>query len=107
MATVLDNRTVTAAARRFKALADENRLRILGMLLDGERCVCDLTAALDAGQSLLSHHLRTLREAGFVTDRRVGRWAYYSIVPETFAELEAYLGRAREAVVRTQSDTCC
>lgn len=107
MTTLVDSRGVTAAVKRFKALADETRLRILGMLLDGERCVCDLTAALDAGQSLLSHHLKTLKDAGLVSDRRDGRWVHYSIVPEAFAELEAYLGSAREAVVRARNERCC
>jgi ArsR family transcriptional regulator len=104
---MLADRTLGVSARRFKALADENRLRILGMLLDGERCVCDLTAALETGQSLLSHHLRTLKDAGFVKDRRDGRWAYYSIVPEAFTELEAHLGKLRNAVVAARADGCC
>lgn len=107
MATTTTDRELADAAKRFKALADENRLRILAMLRYGEHCVCDLTTALDAGQSLLSHHLKTLKDAGLVTDRREGRWAYYSIVPEAFAELEAWLGGARETVVSTRADGCC
>lgn len=107
MNTTRADRDLSEAARRFKALADENRLRILGMLRYGEHCVCDLTTALDAGQSLLSHHLKTLKDAGLVTDRREGRWSYYSIVPEAFAELEAWLYGARETVVSTRADGCC
>nr|NIQ55727.1 winged helix-turn-helix transcriptional regulator [Gemmatimonadota bacterium]NIR38017.1 winged helix-turn-helix transcriptional regulator [Actinomycetota bacterium]NIS32583.1 winged helix-turn-helix transcriptional regulator [Actinomycetota bacterium]NIU65809.1 winged helix-turn-helix transcriptional regulator [Actinomycetota bacterium]NIW29359.1 metalloregulator ArsR/SmtB family transcription factor [Actinomycetota bacterium] len=68
------------ALRLFQALADENRLRIVTALLDGERCVCELMERLDLGQSLLSHHLRTLKEAGLVSDRRDGRWVHYSLV---------------------------
>ncbi len=55
------------------------------MLRDGERCVCDLQAELDVAQSRLSFHLKVLREAGIVTDRKEGRWSYYTIVPESLA----------------------
>lgn len=79
-------------ARRFQALADEKRLRIVDILRDGEHCVCDLTEALDVGQSLLSFHLKTLKDAGLVSDRREGRWVHYSLVPEVVAELEEALG---------------
>lgn len=75
------------AAQLFHALSDETRLGILEMLRHGERCVCDLQADLDAAQSRLSFHLRVLREAGLVEDRREGRWAYYRIVPEAMTEL--------------------
>ena len=75
------------AARLFHALSDETRLAVLEMLRGGERCVCDLQTELDAAQSRLSFHLRVLREAGLVTDRREGRWSYYAIVPEALAEV--------------------
>lgn len=78
-------------ARLFHALADETRLRILDQLAEGEQCVCDLSGALEAGQSRLSFHLRTLKEAGLLTDRREGRWIYYALNPET-------LDAVREAV---------
>jgi len=57
-------------------------------LASGEKCVCDLTDALDAAQSRLSFHLKTLRDAGIVTDRRAGRWVYYSLDREAFSEIE-------------------
>ena len=76
---------LTTAARLFHALSDETRLAILEMLQDGERCVCDLQGELDAAQSRLSFHLKVLREAGLVTDRKEGRWSYYTIVPEALA----------------------
>ena len=95
--------------RLMKALAEEKRLRILMHLADGERCVCDLTDALDAGQSLLSFHLRTLRDAGLVTDRRDGRWVHYSISPDGLAELEAFLAVVRESAIASgsASASCC
>lgn len=74
-------------ARLFHALSDPTRLAILDMLRDGERCVCDLQDALDAAQSRLSFHLRVLRDAGLVDDRREGRWMYYRIAPEALAQV--------------------
>ena len=79
-------------ARLFHALADETRLRIVEQLADGEQCVCDLTDALEAGQSRLSFHLKTLKEAGLVTDRRQGRWIYYTLRPEAVDELRDVVG---------------
>ncbi len=92
MTTALDlrNRAETLA-RRFRALADEKRLSILELLRGGERCVCELTAALELKQSLLSFHLKTLKEAELVTDRRDGRWVYYSLAPEALEELREHL----------------
>jgi ArsR family transcriptional regulator len=73
--------SVGDSARLFHALSDETRLAILGLLCRGERCVCDLQEALDSHQSRLSFHLRVLREAGLVKDRKEGRWSYYAIEP--------------------------
>lgn len=80
------------AARLFHALADETRLRILERLRDGEQCVCHLTDALEAGQSRLSFHLKTLKDAGIVTDRRQGRWIYYSLSRAAIQELQGLVG---------------
>jgi ArsR family transcriptional regulator len=73
------------SALRFRALGDETRLRILEHLGSGERSVSDLMVLLDLGQSLMSHHLRILREAGLVIDRRDGRWIHYSIAEPALA----------------------
>ena len=81
--TALD---LARAAGLFHALSDETRLAILEMLRGGERCVCDLQDALDAAQSRLSFHLKVLKQAGLVTDRREGRWSYYTLVPEALGE---------------------
>src|SRR5262245_58299608 len=75
------------AQRWFHALSDETRLQLLELLREGEQCVCDLTDALDAAQSRLSFHLKTLKDAGLVTDRRQGRWVYYSLNPAAFEAL--------------------
>jgi ArsR family transcriptional regulator, arsenate/arsenite/antimonite-responsive transcriptional repressor len=75
------------SARLFHALSDETRLSILQRLRFGERCVCDLTGALDAAQSRLSFHLKVLKDAGLVTDRRQGRWMYYTLNSEALNEV--------------------
>lgn len=75
------------AATLFHALSDPTRLAVLELLREGERCVCDLQDALDAAQSRLSFHLRVLREAGLVSDRREGRWSYYTLQDDALAEV--------------------
>lgn len=61
----------------FKALANEDRIRIVEVLREGERCVCELQAALDAPQSTVATHLRKLKDAGLVTSRKRGTWRLY------------------------------
>ena len=78
---------ITRAAALFHALSDETRLAVLDMLRDGERCVCDLQGALDSAQSRLSFHLKVLRAAGLVTDRKEGRWSYYRINERALEEV--------------------
>ncbi len=75
------------AARRFQALSDETRLEIVRMLSHGERCVCELQRVLDAAQSRLSFHLKTLKDAGLVSDRREGRWVYYALNRDALDEI--------------------
>ena len=72
-------REVTHAQRCFHALSDETRLHLIELLRAGEQCVCDLTDSLETAQSRLSFHLRVLKDAGLVTDRRAGRWVYYAV----------------------------
>jgi ArsR family transcriptional regulator len=70
------------AARFFKVLADESRLKMLWLLFNRrELCVCDIMAVLEITQSKASRHLATLRNLGIVTDRREGQWSYYSLCP--------------------------
>jgi ArsR family transcriptional regulator len=103
---------VARAVTIFHALSDATRLAALDMLRDGERCVCELQDALAVAQSRLSFHLRVLKEAGLVTDRREGRWSYYAVEPVALAEAHdlvvglvprpAAAGRAVPTVAR-----CC
>lgn len=66
----------------FKALGDRTRLRILGLLRNGELCVCDLTEVLEISQPGVSQHIRKLRQSGLVKERRGGQWTYYSLNEE-------------------------
>ena len=92
---------------KFHALSDETRLRIIDLLRGGERCVCDLTDALDAGQSRLSFHLKVLKDAKLVTDRREGRWAYYALAPDAFAQLEEFVGELPSTKLSVLTSRCC
>ena len=76
----------TRAAELFHALSDQIRVDVVTLLLDGERCVCDLMDDLDLAQSRLSWHLKTLSDAGIITGRREGRWNYYSLNADALAE---------------------
>jgi ArsR family transcriptional regulator, arsenate/arsenite/antimonite-responsive transcriptional repressor len=74
----------------FHALSDPTRLQIVEMLSHGERCVCELQNVLDAAQSRLSFHLRVLKDAGLVTDRRDGRWVHYALDQGALDEIAAF-----------------
>ena len=76
--------TATAVAlddtvQLFKACADPTRLRLLHLLRDGERCVCELVAAVDEPQPKISRHLAYLRRAGLVAARKKGLWVHYRL----------------------------
>src|SRR5688572_30965107 len=75
------------AVQLFHALSDRTRLSILDRLRLGERCVCDMTDMLDAAQSRLSFHLKVLKDAGLVMDRREGRWMYYTLNQDALGEM--------------------
>ncbi len=63
----------------LKALSEEIRLRIIKLLEGGELCVCDIVSGLDMSQPKVSFHLNTLKEAGFIKDRKQGRWTHYRL----------------------------
>jgi ArsR family transcriptional regulator len=87
----------------FKALADETRLRILGLLLSGEVCVCDIHESLKIPQPKASRHLAYLRRAGLVETRREGLWIHYRM--GTFADpvLSAITDAVRHALTHTDT----
>ena len=66
----------------FKNFSDTTRIRILSLLIDNELCVCDITAALGATQSAVSHQLRILKQSRLVKARRAGKIVYYSLADE-------------------------
>jgi ArsR family transcriptional regulator len=80
-----DNREIEEARQAvglLKVVAEENRLRILCMLKKGERCVCQIMEFLELSQSLTSHHLKSLKSAGLISDSKRGLWVYYRLTPK-------------------------
>ena len=79
----LSAQNAESLAVSLKALADPARLRILSMVAaheDAEACVCDLTEPLGLSQPTVSHHLKVLVDAGYLTRSKRGTWAYYRLV---------------------------
>jgi ArsR family transcriptional regulator len=101
---------VSRATQLFHALSDETRLAVVEMLRDGERCLCDLQDALDVAQSRLSFHLKVLKDAGLVSDRKAGRWVHYALNADAFTELTAIAGDlkpSRRALAVRSAKACC
>ncbi len=96
-----------ATVQLFQALSDPTRLEIVARLRQGERCVCDLQDLLDAAQSRLSFHLKVLRECGLVTDRREGRWVYYTLNAEALTAARSQLDDLMPITTRSGSAGCC
>lgn len=79
-------------ARKFKALAQPTRVRLLSLIAaheSREACICDLIHPVGLSQPTVSHHMRQLADAGLVTRTQRGKWAYYRIVGDTLASLAA------------------
>ena len=95
------------AVSLFHALSDETRLSLIDRLKDGEQCVCELTEAMQAGQSRLSFHLKVLKEAGLLLDRREGRWMYYSLNAKAIEELEDIVDTLKHAAKSSSRTRCC
>ena len=85
----------------FKALADGTRLRILGLLLAGEVCVCDIQDSLKSPQSKISRHLAYLRRARLVETRREGLWIHYRLGTVPDPVLAAIVDAVRHALTHT------
>jgi len=96
------------AAELFHALSDQIRVDVVTLLLDGERCVCELMAELDLAQSRLSWHLKTLSDAGIISGRREGRWNYYSLNADVLAEARTMLDVLKPSRrLSVRSAACC
>ncbi|MGH1523578.1 ArsR/SmtB family transcription factor [Leifsonia sp. L25] len=91
---MISEENAVSVARAMKALTDPARLRLLSMVAahaDGEACVCDLTEPLDLSQPTVSHHLKILVDAGFLSRSKRGTWAYYRIVPGSLDIVSSFL----------------
>lgn len=97
------NKQLDAMETLFKALADETRLRILGLLLTGEVCVCDIHETLKIPQSKASRHLAYLRRTGLVETRREGLWVHYRLGAVANPVLRTIVDSIRHAL--THADT--
>ncbi|MCR4442004.1 MAG: metalloregulator ArsR/SmtB family transcription factor [Peptococcaceae bacterium] len=75
------------AAERLKAVAEPTRLKIVEMLAAEEMCVCEIIDRLSLSQPAVSHHLKTLRQAGIISDRKEGKWVFYSLNKGEFCNL--------------------
>ena len=108
MPTVATDPVVAAAL--FHALSDPIRIEVLRLLGSGERCVCELMDDLGLAQSRLSWHLKTLKDAGLISDRRDGRWSYYALQREAFELAETTIAalkpRVRRLTIRAANGAC-
>src|SRR5690349_11127260 len=82
------------AAVLLKAVADPVRLRLMSIIAaSDETCVCELSGEFDVTQPTISHHLRVLREAGWVDSERRGTWVYYRPRPDAIEAVAGLFGR--------------
>jgi ArsR family transcriptional regulator, arsenate/arsenite/antimonite-responsive transcriptional repressor len=91
-----------------KALADENRMRVLLALKDGELCACQITELFGLAPSTMSKHLSVLYQAGLVDSRKVGRWIYFRLpdgtVPIAVRKAIEWISEVAEDQPRVRED---
>lgn len=75
----------------FKAFCDENRIKILMLLADGEKCACKLLEEMNVTQPTLSHHMKILCDSGIVVGRKEGKWMHYSISSDGAETAKKYI----------------
>jgi ArsR family transcriptional regulator len=105
--TALD---VEGLSTMLKALSDPNRLQIFDLLMTGTHCNCEIAEQLDLSLSLVSHHLRVLRDAGLIQSERApedARWIYYSVEREALAALQAQMAHLLNTKRITERTPCC
>ena len=88
----------------LKALADETRFKIVGYLLEGEKCVCNIFPYVKRTQSTVSIHLGNLEDAGILESRREGKKIFYKIKDKRVCAVFKALGNNKEKVLK---DNCC
>jgi ArsR family transcriptional regulator len=91
--------TYTDKVKKFKALADETRLRIVEMLTDGELCACKILERFNITQPTLSYHMKILSECGLVSGRREGAWMRYTLNKAEFESVCKYLKDVCQGIV--------
>ena len=94
-------------AAMFKAFGDENRIQILELLRDGERCACMLLEEMKITQPTLSHHMKILCDSGIVAGRKEGKWMHYSISPEGAEIAAKYLKELTKITCSDADKSCC
>ncbi|MGG7164874.1 ArsR/SmtB family transcription factor [Clostridium ihumii] len=93
-------------AKVFKAFCDENRLMILELLKNREKCACLLLDDLHISQSTLSHHMRILCDSGVVESRKEGKWTYYSISESGLQHAKELLNRLADVNIKKNNCNC-
>jgi len=77
-----ESKKVAGLSELLKIVSEESRLKLLCILRQGEHCVCELSEHVKLSQSLISHHLKDLKEAGVIKDEKRGLYVYYSLTEE-------------------------
>ena len=96
-----------ATAKIFKALCDENRVRIIELLQSGEKCACMLLEELNVTQPTLSHHMKILCDSGFVESRRDGKWTHYSLSSKGIENAKDILIKLTADKLSDNKNNCC
>ena len=100
----MDERKTAAV---FKALCDENRIRILKLLTGGEKCACKLLDELNVTQPTISHHMKILCDSGIVSGRKEGKWMYYSISEQGTENAKNLLRELTAVSCNCKAEPCC
>ena len=90
-----------------KALGDANRLEIVKMLSDGEKCGCKLLERFEITQPTLSHHMKILCDAEIVVGRKEGKWTHYSISEKGVEQAKECLRQLTTLDVESENKSCC
>ena len=93
----------------FKAMGDENRLKIIDMLSRGEICACEILVELEITQSTLSHHMRILCDCSLVNARKDGKWTYYSLNNKTIKAMKIFINKiaVKKERIIINGEGCC
>ena len=91
----------------FKAFCDENRVKILKLLLTGEKCACVLLDDMHITQPTLSHHMKILCDSGIVIGRKEGKWTHYSISEKGVEQAKECLRQLTTLDVESENKSCC